>query len=132
VAASPTADSPTGVVLAFCDAWGRSDIDAIVASVTDDAVYHNIPMDPVVGPDAIRAFIEGFTAGVDKIEFRMLNLAAAGNVVMTERVDVFTYPDKSIELPVAGVFEVRGDKIAAWRDYFDVNMFMSQMAPAQG
>jgi limonene-1,2-epoxide hydrolase len=62
----------------------------------------------------------------------MLNLAAAGNVVMTERVDVFTYPDKSIELPVAGVFEVRGDKIAAWRDYFDVNMFMSQMAPAEG
>jgi limonene-1,2-epoxide hydrolase len=51
---------------------------------------------------------------------------------MTERVDVFTYPDKSIELPVAGVFEVRGDKIAAWRDYFDVNMFMSQMAPAEG
>jgi len=27
---------------------------------------------------------------------------------------------------------VRGDKIAAWRDYFDVNMFMSQMAPAEG
>jgi limonene-1,2-epoxide hydrolase len=126
------AATPTDVVLAFCDAWGRSDIDAIVTSVTDDAVYHNIPMDPVVGPDAIRAFIEGFTAGVDKIEFRMLNLAAAGNVVMTERVDVFTYPDKSIELPVAGVFEVRGDKIAAWRDYFDVNMFMSQMAPAEG
>ena len=121
--------SPTAVVQAFCDAWGARDIDAIVASFTEDAVYHNIPMDPVAGPEAIRAFIEGFTAGVDKIEFRMLNVTSAGNVVMNERVDVFTYPDKTIELPVAGVFEVRDGKIAAWRDYFDVNMFMSQMAP---
>ncbi|HZP31345.1 MAG TPA: limonene-1,2-epoxide hydrolase family protein [Acidimicrobiia bacterium] len=125
-------DSPTDVVKAFCDSWGARDIDAIVAAVTDDAVYHNIPMDPVVGPDAIRSFIEGFTTGVDKIEFRMLNMAANGNVVFTERVDVFTYPDRTIELPVAGVFEIRGGKIAAWRDYFDVNMFTSQMAPAEG
>jgi limonene-1,2-epoxide hydrolase len=62
----------------------------------------------------------------------MLNLAASGDVVFTERVDVFTYPDNTVELPVAGVFEVRDGKIAAWRDYFDVNMFMSQMAPAGG
>ena len=126
------ADSPTDVVKQFCDAWGARDLDAIVGAVTDDAVYHNIPMDPVVGPEAIRAFIEGFTAGVDKIEFRMLNLAANGDVVFTERVDVFTYPDKTIELPVAGVFEIRDGKIAAWRDYFDVNMFMRQMTPAEG
>jgi len=26
-----------------------------------------------------------------------------------------------------GTFEVKGDKIAAWRDYFDLNQFMSQM-----
>ena len=126
------AATPTEVVKAFCDAWGARDIDAIVDAVTDDCVYHNIPMDPVVGPEAIRTFIEGFTTGVDKIEFRMLNLAASGDVVFTERVDVFTYPDNTVELPVAGVFEVRDGKIAAWRDYFDVNMFMSQMAPAGG
>ena len=122
------ADSPTDVVQAFCDAWGARDLDAIVSAMTDDAVYHNIPMDPVVGPEAIRAFIEGFTAGVDKIEFRILNVAAAGNVVMNERVDVFTYPDKTIELPVAGVFEVRDGKIAAWRDYFDMQTFITQSA----
>ncbi len=120
-------DSPTDVVVQFCDAWRKIDIDAIVASVTDDCVYHNIPMDPVVGPEAIRGFIEGFAAGVDGIEFKMLNIAANGNVVLTERVDVFAYPDNVIELPVMGTFEVRDGKIAAWRDYFDVNQFMSQM-----
>ena len=126
-------DSPTDVVLRFCGFWRARDVDAIVGGVTDDCVYHNIPMDPVVGPEAIRAFIEGFTTGVDGIEFKMLNVAADGDVVLTERVDVFTYPDNVIELPVMGTFEVRDGKIAAWRDYFDVNQFMSQMkAPPEG
>jgi limonene-1,2-epoxide hydrolase len=26
-----------------------------------------------------------------------------------------------------GTFEVRGGKIAAWRDYFDLNQYMSQL-----
>jgi len=35
----------------FCDAFGKgATIDEIVAYFTDDAVYHNIPVDPVVGP----------------------------------------------------------------------------------
>jgi limonene-1,2-epoxide hydrolase len=120
-------DSPAEIVRRFCDAWGEGDLDAIVAFFTDDAVYHNIPVDPVTGKETIRATIAGFTQGVDKIEFRVLNLAADGDVVLTERVDVFHLPGKTIELPVMGTFQLRGDKIAAWRDYFDLNQFMSQM-----
>jgi limonene-1,2-epoxide hydrolase len=58
----------------------------------------------------------------------VLNIAANGSVVLTERVDVFKLPDKSIALPVMGAFEVTDGKIAAWRDYFDMNQFTSQMA----
>ena len=46
----------------------------------------------------------------------MRNIASDGPVVLTEQVDVFKLPDKSIELPVMGTFEVRDGKIAAWRD----------------
>jgi limonene-1,2-epoxide hydrolase len=48
-------------------------------------------------------------------------------VVLTERTDVFVTADKNIELPVMGTFEVADGKIAAWRDYFDMNQFMSQL-----
>jgi limonene-1,2-epoxide hydrolase len=41
---------------------------------------------------------------------------------------VFRFPGKQISLPVMGIFEVAGEKIAAWRDYFDMNQFMSQLA----
>ena len=33
---------------------------------------------------------------------------------------------KDIALPVAGVFEVRDGKIAAWRDYFDLATWQRQ------
>ena len=121
-------DSPVEVVRRFCALWADGDLDAIVGSFTDDAVYHNMPIDPVVGPEAIRAFIEGFLGGVDKVTFEVRNIAAAGDVVMTERVDVFEAPGKRIELPVMGAFELRDGRIAAWRDYFDLQTFMNGMA----
>ena len=65
--------------------------------------------------------------GIESIDFRVINIAANGPVVMTERVDVFTLPGKSFELPVMGTFEVNGGKINAWRDYFDMNQFTSRM-----
>lgn len=122
-----TDESPAELVRRFCATWPTGDVDAICAYFTDDAVYHNIPVDPVTGRDAIKAAIAGFTAGVDRIEFEMRHLVADGPVVMTERVDVFHFPGHEIALPVMGTFEVRDGKIAAWRDYFDLNQFMSQM-----
>ena len=123
-------ESPTDIVLRFCAAWTDLDVDAICDWFTDDAVYHNIPIDPVTGREAIKGMIQTFTTGVESIEFRVRNHATNGNVVMTERVDAFVMPDKTIELPVMGTFEVTADgKISAWRDYFDLNQFMSQMAP---
>ena len=116
------------VVRRFCAAWGAGDLDVIMSFFTDDAVYHNIPVDPVRGTDAIRSTIEGFTAGVESIEFRLDHIAAAGGAVLTERVDVFSMPGKRIELPVMGTFEVRDGRISAWRDYFDMQQFMSQLA----
>jgi limonene-1,2-epoxide hydrolase len=120
-------ETPLELVRRFCDEWSGGDLDAIVAYFTDDATYHNIPVDPVSGKDAIKATIAGFTAGVDKIEFRVHHIVADGNIVLTERTDVFVTAAKTIELPVMGTFEVAGDKIAAWRDYFDLNQFMSQL-----
>ena len=114
-------DQAIDVVQRFCAAWGDGDLDAIVEFFTEDAVYHNIPLDPVTGKDAIRATIAGFTQGVDKIEFRVDHIAGAGDghVVMTERVDIFSLPGKTVSLPVMGAFEVRDGRIAALTTFFD-------------
>ena len=115
------------VVNDFCKAWERRNLDEILAFFTEDAVYHNIPMAPAKGKPAIRNVINAFLPMATACEFKILNSAAAGNVVINERVDCFQMGPKRIELPVAGVFELQGGKIAAWRDYFDLAMWTKQM-----
>ena len=125
-------ESPIEVVRRFCAAWSDNVGAAeLAAFFTDDAVYHNIPMAPITGREAIAKTIASFirpgAPGIESIEFRVINIAANGPVVMTERVDVFKLSYKSFELPVMGVFEVRDGKISAWRDYFDMNQFTSRL-----
>lgn len=117
---------PERVVAEFCAAWKRRDIDELLGYLTEDAVYHNMPMAPVQGHDAIRAVFEFFVTPCEAIDWEVRHLAAVGNVVLTERVDRFTMNGKHIELPVSGVFELRGGKIAAWRDYFDMATWTRQ------
>jgi limonene-1,2-epoxide hydrolase len=115
------------VVADFCQSWERRNLDEIMAYFTDDAVYHNIPMDPAKGKAAIRNVINTFLPMASAVEFKILHTTAVGNIVMNERVDIFQLGPKRIELPVAGVFEVRAGKIAAWRDYFDLATWTKQM-----
>ncbi len=118
------------IVSHFCSLWQANlDLETVVDCFTDDAEYVNIPIDPPnVGKDMIRATIEGFTAAATEIHFVVHHQAEnADGTVMNERTDRFLIGDKWVELPVMGVFELRDGKICKWRDYFDMNQFMSQM-----
>jgi limonene-1,2-epoxide hydrolase len=117
------------VVTEFCNAWPRKNIDELLGFFTDDAVYHNIPLEPAKGKAAIRGVINTFLPMAKSLHFKVLHTASNGNVVFNERVDVFDLGNsKTIHLPVAGVFEVTGNKISAWRDYFDMAMYTKQMS----
>jgi limonene-1,2-epoxide hydrolase len=125
-------ESPIEVVRRFCAAWSDNIAAAELAGFfTDDAVYHNIPLAPVTGRNAIAnniaSFIRPGAPGIEGIQFHVINIAANGPVVMTERVDVFKLPNKSFELPVMGTFEISDVKIRAWRDYFDMDQFTRRM-----
>jgi limonene-1,2-epoxide hydrolase len=115
------------VVRDFCAAWERLDKQAILDAFTDDAVYHNIPMQPAVGKEAIGQLITFVLAqGANAIRFEIKHIVAEGNVVLTERVDTCVTGDKQIKLDVMGAFELRDGKIAAWRDYFDLAQWTKQ------
>jgi limonene-1,2-epoxide hydrolase len=125
-------ESPIELVRRFCAAWSNDASAAeLAAFFTDDAVYHNIPMEPVRGREAIAnnfaSFIRPGAPGIETLHLRVINIAANGPVVLTERVDSFKLPGKSFELQVMGTFEVHDGKISAWRDYFDLNQFTSRM-----
>ena len=124
--------NPTEVVGRFCAAWSdNAGTQELVSFLTDDAVYYNIPQAPITGREAIANSIDSFVRpgppGIESIDFRVVNIAANGPVVMTERVDVFQLSDRSFELQVMGTFEVTDGKIRAWRDYFDLSQFTTRM-----
>jgi limonene-1,2-epoxide hydrolase len=110
----------------FCAAWSRRDIEKLLRFFTDDAVYHNMPMAPVTGREAIRQVFELFVPPAEWIDWEVRHIASRGAVVFTERVDRFVMGGKRVELPVAGVFEIRDGKIAGWRDYFDMQTWTRQ------
>jgi limonene-1,2-epoxide hydrolase len=117
------------VVRDFCQAFSRCKVEELVDFFSDDAVYHNIPIDPVRGKAAIEATLRQFVDPNGSAEFEIKALACTGGTVLTERVDRFVLNGKRVELPVMGAFEVGPDgKIRAWRDYFDLSQFTKQLA----
>lgn len=114
--------TPEQTVRNFLAAWPRKNVDELMSYFTDDAVYHNVPVAPVKGASEIRKVFEGFV-GAFAIELIVVNAAANGNLVFTERIDRFWMNGKTFDLPVNGVFELRRGKIASFRDYFDLASF---------
>lgn len=117
---------PIDVVRDFCAAWDARDQQRILDAFTDDGVYHNMPLQPAVGKAAIAALLGVILGPASEVKFEIRQIAAAGDVVLTERIDRFVMGGKTVELPVMGAFEVRDGKIAAWRDYFDMATWTKQ------
>lgn len=118
--------TPIETVSAFCAAFvedgGRP---AVRRWFTPDTRWVNEGVAATTGIDEAIGFIDGAetTMGIATVHIDMLSIAADGNRVLTERVDRFERADGAEigRVTLMGIFEVEGDKIVAWRDYFDVN-----------
>ena len=104
------------------------DIDAAVALLADDVSYENMPIDPIVGREAVRQVLDGFLQPAQEVDWRDDREWKIGGAVINERVDRFKIGDGWLELPVAGFFEVADGQITLWRDYFDMGSYMSQLS----
>jgi limonene-1,2-epoxide hydrolase len=120
--------TPGETVTALIKANEARDVDAVLALLSDDIVYENVPMNVMNGHDEIRAMLGPFLGSAERVAWEVLEQVESGNVVMNERVDRFWLAgDHKVELRVAGVFKVEGDKVTLWRDYFDLAEFTAQM-----
>lgn len=120
--------TPQATVEAFIAAWNEMNIPAALAMMSEDAVWHNMPLNPAKGIAEITALLEQFPAA-DAIEFVTHQIAANGNVVLTERTDRFLIGGRWRELKVMGAFEIDNQgRITAWRDYFDLAEMQREFA----
>ncbi len=116
------------IVNAFVAEFGvaQPDAERLASYFTEDAVYHNMPMEAAVGLEAVKAALAG-VAQMTSRGWETLHQASSGDVVLNERVDRFEIAGTEVTVQVCGVFEIREGKIARWRDYFDLASFQKQM-----
>ena len=115
------------VIREFIEAWSSLDPDRLAEYFTEDGTYHNMPTQPVTGKDNVRAFIKGFLATWTETQWDILHILGEGDVVFAERLDRTKTAQGNVDLPCLGVFEMEDGRIKVWRDYFDLNTFMSAM-----
>ena len=110
----------------FLASWHRGDVDEMLRFFTDDAVWHNMPMEPVVGIDSIRKLLLQFAKAMDGMRVEVHRQLSDGTFVMNERTDHLSLRGQAITLSVCGVFEIENGRIKSWRDYFDMTRFSGQ------
>jgi limonene-1,2-epoxide hydrolase len=115
------------VVRDFIAAWTRLDVEELLQYFCEDGVYHNMPMKPVTGHEALRPFISAFLKGWTSTEWDVLNLVSKGDTVFAERLDRTVVGGKPVNLPCCGVFEMRDGRIMVWRDYFDMGTYVAAL-----
>jgi limonene-1,2-epoxide hydrolase len=113
------AQANDALVRDFVAAWQRRDTDVILGYFTDDAVYHCMPLTPIVGKSALAEWVRGFE-GTPPARLQLLHQVASDEVVINERTDFLTLNGREVTLPICAVFDVAGGRIRAWREYLDL------------
>lgn len=124
---------PRDVVIGFCNAWDRRSIDDVLSFMAPEIVYQNVPLPVMHGRDEAAKFLIPLLRNAIKIEFKLLNIAVSksGDEVLTERLDRLHFPTGVVDIPLMGIFVVRGGKITAWRDYSDNGVAMEAFVKAK-
>ncbi|MEE3849063.1 limonene-1,2-epoxide hydrolase family protein [Gordonia sp. LSe1-13] len=115
-----TSQTPTEIVTRLLDGFARDDVSGALESVADDIEYTNVSMPTVHGKRAVaKIFRRVEKASWMGFNYRMINVAEEGSVVLTERIDELRLGPIMLQFWVCGRFEIRDAQIVVWRDYFD-------------
>jgi limonene-1,2-epoxide hydrolase len=109
----------TEVVEKMLYALRDRNVDAAIDLFDDAIVWHNVGLPKVRGRDRVGKYIRALAKPEWGFDVTIHNIAADGNVVLTERTDAIVYRRLRVEFWVCGTFELRDGKIAVWRDYGD-------------
>ncbi|HUI02194.1 MAG TPA: nuclear transport factor 2 family protein [Acidimicrobiales bacterium] len=114
-----TAAANDALVRSMLSAWERRDSAFILDHLTDDAVYHAMPLRPIVGKAALEPWVRSFER-VPPGRLEIHHQVVTGDVVMNERTDRITIEGTEVSLAICAVFEVDDGRLKAWREYFDL------------
>lgn len=115
-----TAPGPAAadVVTGFLEALAAHELDSAFELLTEDAEWINVSLPTVRGRQRIERVIRALE-GRGEFRAHFHHVAVEGDTVLTERTDELAVGPFQQRFWVYGRFELRGGKIAVWRDSFD-------------
>jgi limonene-1,2-epoxide hydrolase len=101
----------------FCAAWSTRNMARVLPFLADDCVYRmSETTPPVNGHAGVTDRLKSWLDDSSLVEFRVLDTAAAGPIVINHRIDRFM-ATRPLTWEGVGVFFVKDGKIKEWSDY---------------
>lgn len=114
------AESNEQLMRRFLGYWATRDAGQMVQCFAPDGVYDNVPeARPMVGRDAIRAWLDICFQHLSRIEVEIVTLAVNGEWILSERLDDHIVGERHMKLPVMNAARIVGGQIQLFRDYYD-------------
>ena len=110
---------PVDVVRRFFALVESGRADEAVELLSDDVVWRNTGL-PTVRGRRVAAMLRDMERRGIGFEAQIRHIAAAGEVVLTERTDVLRFKRWESSFWVCGTFEVRAGRIVLWDDHFSM------------
>lgn len=107
------------VVNEMCAAWKAPvDFDKIGTFLAEDCVFRpSETAQPIKGRQAIVDGLKKMLGSPERAEFKIVQTFARGPMVVNERFDRFTLPNRKIDWNGVGVFFMKNGLIAEWLDF---------------
>jgi len=115
------------VVHNMMNAWHECNWDRALDLFTRNGAFCSMMLEPVRGREALKILLNKLGDGMESLELEVRNISVTGNVVMVERIDSWVFNGNAGSIPVVGVFEIEGEKVKEWREYFDREQLMKGM-----
>ena len=106
------------------EAVQAQDNERFLGHVTDDVEYvFHVGSPGVRGKDGVRRFLAKYRTIAEDVLWRVDRIAESGDCLFIEGYEEYTdkRTGQRIAHPYMGIMEFRDDKIAKWRDYFEMN-----------
>ncbi len=117
------------VVRGFLAAVEARDAAAAAGWCSPDATYRNVPHEPEVGREAIRALLARILDHSQHVRWEIVTEAWTDRRAHLERVDRFTIDGREYAIECHGVWEVDVDAglVTAVRDYVDIGVWRGRI-----
>lgn len=133
-AISKNSNQAEAIVRDFFAAWQLSagGFAAAIDRFFDDQIIWTNVTDTIIGKERALGFITAFPVPMTYITAEDITIASAGDTVFAKRTDRFrdNTDEVLLSMRLNGVFVIKDDKIAQWRDYVDTVGFGAEVRVA--